>query len=296
MKKYKLIIFIIGFFAIPGQVTTAQSYTLVVDNFTIVAKPGDSLIVKFLAEVISTNRTRMETFFDIRLADTVLILLPGSQSAFEQITGQRLPEWSAAVAFPDLNKIVLKPGDYFNPGLYSESLLHELTHIYIHACLPDNSVPVWFNEGLAMYLSNTAISWEQSITIGNAVVAQNLLSFEDIERMIRFHKGQAGIAYIQSYLAVEYLVEQFGPHSLRDILTALKTGRNIAAAFQFALGIEYVDFEYLYVKWLKNKYWWLVFLQIKYLLWIIILGLVFLAIVIVKLRNRAVIRKWADEE
>ncbi len=62
------------------------------------------------------------------------------------------------------------------------------------------------------------------------------------------------------------------------------------------LNLDYEDLEYNTLKWIEDKYWWMVFLQFENLLWMFMLLLVFITITVIKIRNRRKLTKWHNEE
>jgi hypothetical protein len=262
----------------------------------VVSEIRDSTIARHLVEMIRQSQNKLASFFQIQLRDSVTVILAASDNHFSDMTGNRLPEWTAAVAVPLYRKIILKPGTYYDPAVYRESLVHELAHIYMADKIGNGFVPLWINEGIAMYLSGKTLSWRESIAAGNAVLGNNLMSFSELDQLLRFGTGKAQIAYFQAMLAVQYLLENYGEREVQNILTALAGGISISDFFHDQYGIEYADFEYNYQKWLTQQYRWMAFLQFEYALWIFILLLVFAAILMIKLRNRKKISQWIEED
>jgi hypothetical protein len=242
------------------------------------------------------HRPGLNSFFGSRLSDTITVVLAASDGQFAALTGNRLPEWTAAVAVPVQRRIILKPGSYYDPEVYRESLIHELAHVYFADKTGKGHAPLWLNEGIAMHVSGQSLSWDESIATANAVLGDNILNFSEIDGMLKFGTAKARIAYYQSLLAVRYLLDSYGEAELRHILDALGAGVTIEQHFLSQYGIAYADFEYSYRKWLGERYRWMFLLQFEYLLWFLILLLVFAAIVLVKIRNRRKISQWIEED
>ncbi len=296
MKKIKFTGFtylVILFFVSTGSLS---AFSIDLGNIKIYTNDRDSIVAGFLAGSVIENQERIEKFFSYKIDAPVIIVLAYSEARFREQGGLHIPDWSAAVAIPEKRFIMLKPADYFDPELYTVSLLHELAHIYMAEKLEENSVPLWLNEGIAMYISNKSLNWTESTIAGNAVLGNNLLSFSDIDDLIRFSAGLAQIAYIQSFLSVQYFIDIYGEHELKNLINAVAGGISVNEFLSIQLGLDYNDFESNALEWIKDKYWWMIFLQFENLLWILILLLVVTAIVIVKIRNRRKITEWTKEE
>lgn len=273
-----------------------SAHSIKVGQITVKTNDTDSIVAEFLVQSINENQNRMEEFFRSRISLPVTIILASSDSQYRQAGGLQIPEWSAAVAIPDRRLIVLKPANYFDPKSYTTSLIHELAHIYLADKLRENSIPLWLNEGIAMYLSNKTLDWNENTIAGNAVVGNNLLSFYEVDELIKFRAGLAQIAYIQSFLSVQYFLINYGEAELKNMLDSAANGVEVSAYLKLQLGLEYADLEYNSIEWIKDKYWWMIFLQVENLLWILMPVLAIVAIVIIKIRNRRKLLEWTKEE
>ena len=295
MKQSKFLscIYLLIILSVPGL---CQVYTTGSGFVRFTGNQGDSAIVNYLTESEKDNRGRLEKFFSVSLSDSIHVILSGSESEFFELTGYSLPDWSAAVAFPAYRTIVMKPGLFFEPGVYRESLLHELAHIYLAEKLLENRVDLWLNEGVAMYLAGTEMSWQDNITLGNAVLAEELLSFREIDDLLRFQQSKARVAYLQSLITIKLFVANYGEDQLKKLINALSDGKVIDDFFKSEFNFSYDDFEFLSLKQIKDKFWWMIFMQAEYLIWIIILLLAFGVVLTIKIRNRRKISRWTDEE
>jgi hypothetical protein len=296
IKKTKFLSLVLVLSCLATISNLAASSNYVSDQVNVVSAESDSIIARYLVQVIEKSQSRLQSFFNSPLRDSVTVILAACDTHFLRMTGNRLPEWTAAVAVPLYRKIILKPGAYFDPGAYSESLIHELAHIYMADKIDTGYVPLWLNEGVAMHLSGKSLSWSENISAGNAVFGNNLMSFSEIDQLLRFGTGKAQIAYFQSMLAVRYLLENYGQAELQNILNTLAAGSSIEQHFYNAYGLSYTDFEYNYQNWLRYHYRWMVVLQFEYLLWILILFLVFSAILMIRIRNRRKLSQWVEED
>ncbi|MCP4706829.1 MAG: hypothetical protein GY865_19700 [candidate division Zixibacteria bacterium] len=203
------------------------------------------------------------------------IYLEDNQTDFQNRIGSAVPDWGAAVALPYKQMIVIKSPANFRLG----KSLHELTkHEYSHLALEDRlnhvNSPRWLNEGLAMYIA-FEWGWTSNIALSNAVIFRTVVPLRTIEKMNRFPEGQARIAYAQSYMAVKYLLEQYGFDSFNILLDNIRDRRSIDEALMAATGSNYDGFEKEYITYLRNKFNLLtIFIDMSYL-WL------FLAVVVI---------------
>jgi hypothetical protein len=292
-KTGKFITFIL---VILAAVNISLAYEQRVNNFSLYGADQDSLIVQQLAEFVTQCQKKFNQFFDINYQQKVDIYLARSAKEYAEFNQSNVPEWSSGVAYTQLRKIILKPGSYYDPGRYRETLFHEIAHMYIMEVSPSGRVPVWLNEGLSMYLSEKSISWQESIAIGNAISANNLVDLEAIGNVLRFYQAKAETAYIQSFLAVQYLVAKIGEKAVVSMLYDFSSTMTVDEVFEKHLGYSYFEFELEWFDDLKNRYRWMSWLQFENLLWFSFIVIIFLVFILKKMRNRKIIKEWEEED
>jgi hypothetical protein len=155
-KTSKLALFIIMFV---GFNHVHASYKEIVNNYVLHSRESDSLIVQQLAGYVKQCVGKYSFIFGYQVETKIDIYLTASANHYKRFNPPEIPEWSGGVAFINQNKIVLKPGSYFKPATYRETLFHEIAHFYIANLRNAENIPLWLNEGLAMYLSEKSISW-----------------------------------------------------------------------------------------------------------------------------------------
>ena len=124
-----------------------------------------------------------------------------------------------------------------------------LYHEYMHVILRDiagQNLPTWLNEGLAVVAETEAgVARFEGGTL--AEEQQQLFGLGRLENSFTgFNRQQSRLAYRQSYSLVQFLIEEYGWHHVRELLFALAKGSPIAEAFAQAYsiyGISYADFE-----------------------------------------------------
>ncbi len=203
------------------------------------------------------------------------IYIENNLTDFRNRIGSAVPDWGAAVALPYKQMIVTKSPAFFRLGksLY-ELMKHEYTHLALEDRLNHAEPPRWLNEGLAMYVA-FEWGWASNIALSQAVVFGSTVPLREIEKMNRFPEGQARTAYAQSYMAVKYLLEQYGYDSFNILLDNIKNRQSIDDALMAAIGSDYDGFEKEYISYLRTKFNLLtIFIDMSYL-WL------FLAIVVI---------------
>jgi len=108
--------------------------------------------------------------------------------------------------------------------------------------------PAWFYEGLAMLSEN--IGARELGHLRQALAAGTMKSFADLEESFeQFNRDDALVAYEQSYSFVSYLVEQFGWHTVRDLLLAYAEDMTTVRAFSSVFSDFGLSYEILQREW-----------------------------------------------
>ncbi len=162
--------------------------------------------------------------FDFFPKKEIVVILYNEKTFFD-VT--RAPGWAGGLYDGKIRLPVL--GAENKPELLKRVLFHEYVHVLVS--LISGKCPLWINEGLAEYFSETGIR-----KIGQIIPLKHL------ER--RFPSGSSrnvAIAYIESYSAVSFLIEKYGMHKVREMLENLKE-RSLNDSFQEAFFIFYDKF------------------------------------------------------
>jgi hypothetical protein len=288
--------FITFMLVIAGIYFANAGYKIQVGNYSLHSVEKDSLIVKQLAKFVSQCQQKYSQFFEYNYQKDVDIYLARSAEEYEKFNRPNIPDWSSGVAYTRLRQIILKPGSYYDPGKYRETLFHEIAHMYITEVSQNSRVPVWLNEGVSMYLSEKEISWQESIAIGNALSANNLVDLAAIDSVLLFRSARAEIAYLQSFLAVQFLLSRVGEKTIAQLIKDFSSSYTLDEIFEKHLGYSYFEFEIAWYDDLKSRYRWTSWLQFENILWFSLIIFVFLAFFIKKYRNRRILKEWDKED
>jgi hypothetical protein len=121
----------------------------------------------------------------------------------------------------------------------SRTLHHELLHAALDAAAPSLVLPAWLNEGCAEWFEYRSAGLRSLPQRGRAALAQlsaqrALLPLELLSQpsFAGLDGRSAGVAYLQSYGMVDYLVRSAGERGLARFLDELIRSRNLARALQ----------------------------------------------------------------
>ena len=134
-----------------------------------------------------------------------------------------------------------RPPGEFNWG---ETLWHELAHV-ITLQMSNNRLPRWASEGISGFEERRGrpewgrdgeLQFAQAMNDGKVLTVANLNE--------GFADGRTiGLAYIQSAIFIEHLVERFGEPALHAMVRAYSTGREDEAVFKEVFGVTTDDLQ-----------------------------------------------------
>ena len=291
MKKI-IKIFFLFFLFFPNIIYPQPQFTF--PNFEIYSK--DQTQANNVAKILNSSYKDLSSFFNDSLSHIVTVFVVDSEAEFNKLLGENFPDWGIGVAIPDHYLIVLKNPKFFHYDKPIEKVArHELAHIFIHNKVKGNQIPRFLDEGLAMRLS---FEWEfgQDIAVARAVLTNSIIPLYRIESVNSFKSGKAELSYLESSLAVNYFLNEYGKENLDTLFFYLSLNSGIDKALMKSIGIDYNGFEKEFASYIKEKYKVISLLGDTFLFW---LGLAFLIILIYFLkrwRNKKILERWEREE
>lgn len=266
-------------------------------NFRIYYSSENEKTALAVQKLIDFHRPKLEKFYNLQLSAPVNVVIAESRQAFQTYSQNNLPDWAAAVYISLQNLILVKSPSWSGslPRL-EKDFLHELSHLYLTHKFQGIKIPLWYNEGLAEYLSGAQINMMQAFKISNALFAGNIVDLTDMESVLGFSQPQAELAYLQALSAVQYLNELLtqGGYELQSFHEVI-IQKGWSAALQECIGTDDIGFEVQWYQALEKKYRWIMLVDFDNLLWIILVVVLFLALYLIRLRNKRKMRKWEEE-
>ncbi len=216
--------------------------TLARSRFTVVSGRGNEVLARSILEAAVQN----DSFPGLpRPRDQVLIALAPDERTFRLWVGDAPPEWSIAVAFPKLSRVVMRAGGPANRrGDPFRTLRHELAHLALHEAL-NGLPPRWFDEG---YASVAANEWgrEQVFETSIAMIWRVLPDLDSMDRGFRQGGASASWHYALAHRAVSELLALDGERGLSNFFRYWKESGSFEIALRSAYGITSDQF---------NKHW-----------------------------------------
>jgi hypothetical protein len=132
------------------------------------------------------------------------------------------------------------PGD----SVYGQSVIpHELTHIAFADASdsPYHNPPRWFNEGLAVYMSDGYDSSDRGLVtqaVRNGTL-RSLLAYSDY---FPLDANRIFLAYAESVSAIDFMVRKYGQAAVAKIVRTYAAGTTDDEAFKAGIGVDVATF------------------------------------------------------
>jgi hypothetical protein len=217
------------------------------------------------------------------LPRNVSAYLAPDPASFRELVGERTPEWSAGVAIPALDRLVLPmyaTGAALS-GDRARVLRHEWAHLGLHQHLEGFRIPRWFDEGYAEWSAgwDAGEAWRLSVLMA----AGRSPPLDSLTLEWPRDAASAQVAYLLSATAVQYLVDASGERGLALLLDRWKEGGSFEEALRTTYGLALSTFELHWRRFVKRRYGWLLLVSNTLVLW---LAIALLVVLLARVRGR----------
>jgi hypothetical protein len=146
--------------------------------------------------------------------------------------------WTGGVAYPLYNCVAIGI-ETSNIDWGLRTIVHELTHLVIHRMTynPYLDLPVWLDEGLAMYMEGP-LTEVFNFYLNQAVENDTLISVRSLSSPFSAYADQSYLSYAESYSLVSMLIDTYGREKMLDLLTVMAGGIDHDEAFKEVYGFD----------------------------------------------------------
>lgn len=221
---------------------------------------------------------------DVLLRGEIAVILAPSPAAFDSLA-PGAPDWSAGIAFPEGDTIVLPTFGGRAAGRPLRTILrHELAHVALSRHL-GSGVPRWFHEGYAQLASG---SWGagEGWTLRFAILFGQLPSLDKLGLDFRGSRLTANHAYLLSYTAVDFLRRTGGSGGFALLLDRWRETGDLDLALRRTYGLTQSQFERLWRRDVGRRFGWLLVLTQTAVYWTLMTILLLILGYWKKRRNR----------
>ena len=296
--QYWLVIIILQLF-IPLTSSASKYVEVTTPHFIFYFHWQDKRGMKSLLDDAEALRREIVNDLGIDVKEKTKVYIAPSLKKYQEIQpGGVVPSWSAAVAYPSLNLIIIQsPRAIKGKGMDLPKIFkHELTHIIIgKAFRKREAIPLWLNEGLAMYESR---EWDFSrvSTIMRAVLTDSLIPLSEITRRFPLEAKEAELAYSQSFYLISFLISQYGKEGFHRFIKEYSGGKGLQDVLKEVYGIQWEELEEEWKKYLKVRFSWLPIVTSTTTLWFLVTITFIYAYIKKKKATKLKFEEWEKEE
>lgn len=242
----------------------------------------------------AARRDVARTLNDAFLVRIHLLLAPDRET-FLKLVGH-WAENAVAVAVSDSMQVVinleaLRRGP---PENYNETLVHELTHLYLGFRCKE-PLPRWLNEGIAMNVSGEAAQQETSMLVLGDMLGRGI-PIGELAHAFPAEPNRQQIAYRESAAFVDFLAHSEPHTGIADLARSIAGDEGRAKLHLFSDETTVANLETRWRKSLRGLPAWAHGIFGSGLLWGGILLLAILAWIVRRWRSRELRREWEEEE
>lgn len=209
----------------------------------------------FARELAGAGEAALDSLFEItgvELEEVVRVYIFPSADDMQTAT-LFAPDWSGGIAFAEYRTVLagVSP-DSLTWG--REVVAHELTHVligvYAFSCV--SGMPIWLNEGLAMY-AETSVGTSHNAEynrLNDAVEDDTLLSVREVSSIFSNDPDLARQAYAQSLSLVQYLIDEYGQEKMLAFLDAFRDGYSQDQALSQVYGLDQDSLNNVWREWI----------------------------------------------
>jgi hypothetical protein len=219
-------------------------------RFSVIAEPKDVR----LARSLLGSALAHDTFPGLpRPRAHVLISIAPDAKHFQAWSGPAAPEWGAAVAFPDAQRVIVQGGSApSTAGDPISTLRHELAHLALHEYLGDVP-PRWFDEGYAMYAEGGP-GRDDILATNVALALRGVPTLASLDTGLVGTEGQASVSYALAYRAVSDLAHLDPDRGLTLLFRYWRESGSLDVAVRRAYGEPLDTFESAWRTHTRHRY------------------------------------------
>lgn len=212
---------------------------------------GTSDAATILASATATLET-MQSRYDAELDHPINIWAYPSMTDLAGTRQANAREAVAGVAYPEYGVIsAILPAD--QPAELDRVIPHEVAHQVLAQATanPWNHPPLWFDEGLAVYLQTGGTTSYQLI-LERVANEGTYFGLDSLSYAFPYSPAEASLAYAQSWSVVSWLHERYGEGGVERLIAAFGTGVSWDEAIETALGTDIASLEVEWRAWIEE--------------------------------------------
>lgn len=232
-------------------------YYIQTSHFDIYFNQEGSKVAEFAAGASEDALGSIEKHINYRINNRITLILYNSQNDFQEtnVTDEYLSEGIGGFTELFKNRVVLPfTGNY---KMFRHVIHHELSHAVLNDMFYGGSIqniisnnisirlPLWFNEGLAEYLS---LGWDTNtdMFIRDAATSEYLPDIQDLDGYFAYRGGQS---------VFHYIAQKYGDEKIGELVNKIKGKADFENGLKAAIGLDLEELNERWKKDIKRIFW-----------------------------------------
>ena len=177
-----------------------------------------------LEDALATQYASVAEYVGATDCEPILVTLTSDLAAAKQsLPRWHLPPWAAGAARPEARTILLTVHQNGQATDRARVLRHELAHLAVASASGGNTLPRWFDEGIARTVAREDGPSDAEV-LNQARAFKNLMGLDEIRHAFPSDKTAAALAYAESARAIAYLERTHGKDVVKRLLARVQAG------------------------------------------------------------------------
>lgn len=219
------------------------------ESITVHTYGTDSIDADMVLSSATDTLETMQEEYGALLSQAVSIWVYPSMSDFSSTMQSNAREAVAGTAYPEYGVIsAILPAS--QPAELNRIIPHEISHQVLSQATDNawNHPPLWFDEGMAVYLQTGGTS-SYELILDRSVNDGAMYGLDALSYTFPYNPADASLAYAQSWSIVSWLHESYGAEGVARLIEAFGEGTSWDTALNVALGL---DIQSLEAQWLSS--------------------------------------------
>ncbi|RLB27283.1 MAG: hypothetical protein DRG87_11870 [Deltaproteobacteria bacterium] len=285
--------------SVPLACFASEPMTVPTQHFAFSFHAQDDRTIRGLIDEAEELRREIVTDLGLEAEGVTRVYLASSLNMYQALQpGGKIQAWSAAVAYPRQNLIIMLSPRAIKQGHMELSTIfkHEFTHIALgRAFQGSEGIPHWLHEGVAMYESR---EWDfrRVSAIMRAVLTDTLIPLSEITQRFPQEKNRAELAYCQSFYLISFLINEYGRPQFHRFIREYSLGTPLNRVLVDIYGMSLDQLEEQWRRHLKMRFSWIPIITSATALWFLLALLFILAYGKKRGTKRQLYEQWDKEE
>jgi hypothetical protein len=172
---------------------------------------------------------------------------------------------------------------------------HELFHVALEDAVRGHHVPLWFNEGMAIYESDENRLLRVK-TLWDASLSRTIIPLSDLDRGFPSQRYEVSIAYAESADFIRFLLRDQDQLRFAALIERVRGGQPFDRALSDAYDVDLRKLEYQWREDMAKRYTFAPILASGSLLWVGALVVLMVGYAKKRRRDRATLARWEQED